>query len=201
MAEITAVSTVQPSTVYQYFSNKDEIVWAILSDVMTESSDAAKEKVDVPAPAAEKIAALLEFMADELVHNPGRVRFMAQFDAMYARKWNPEKLVKLETEINPDGFAPLGSFIRQGISDGSLRKDLDPDLTMHAVMNAVIGAQRRLASLGRKVELEYGKTIEEMFRETIRVVMLGLSSPKPAVAQKTRKTKKNVGRANRSTSR
>jgi len=43
-------------------------------------------------------------------------------------------------------------------------------------MNAVIGAQRRLASLGNKVEQEYGQPIERLFRETIRILVLGLAN-------------------------
>ena len=61
--------------------------------------------------------------------------------------------------------------------DGSLRCDLNPDPKMHAVVNAVIGAQRRLASLGNKIEQEYGKPIDRLFRETIRVILLGLRTP------------------------
>ena len=37
MAEITSASGVQPSTMYQYFSNKDDIVWAIVGELMLES--------------------------------------------------------------------------------------------------------------------------------------------------------------------
>jgi len=87
-------------------------------------------------------------------------------------------------------------LIRDGIADGSLRRDLDPDLTMHAVINAVIGAQRRLASLGDKVKKEYGKPIDLMFRETIRVLLFGLRAPetpaRPRRAQKsgTRRNRK-----------
>jgi hypothetical protein len=39
-----------------------------------------------------KITALLEFMADELSHRPAKVRFMAQFEALYARDWPVERL-------------------------------------------------------------------------------------------------------------
>ena len=105
------------------------------------------------------------------------MRFMAQFDAMYARDWPAERLITLESQINPEGFQVFTDLIREGIADGSLRRDLDPDLTMHAVINAVIGAQRRLASLGNKVEKEYGKPIDRLFRETIRVMLLGLRCP------------------------
>jgi len=174
MAEITSASGVQPSTMYQYFSNKDDIVWAILRESMQEMSGRAKQRLDRAPNAMARLTALLDFMADELATNPIKVRFMAQFDAMYARDWPAERLMTLESQINPEGFELFSQVIREGIADGSLRSDLDPDLTMHAVMNAVIGAQRRLASLGKKVELEYGKPVDRLFRETIRVLLLGL---------------------------
>jgi hypothetical protein len=47
-------------------------------------------------------------------------------------------------------------------------------------MNAVIAAQRRLASLGKKVELEYGQPIDRLFRETIRIIVLGLRATEPS---------------------
>jgi hypothetical protein len=82
----------------------------------------------------------------------------------------------LEAQINPRGFKYFSKLIREGIRDGSLRRDLNPEFTLHAVMNAVIGAQRRLASLGNKVEQEYGQPIERLFRETIRILVLGLAN-------------------------
>jgi hypothetical protein len=45
---------------------------------------------------------------------------------------------------------------------------------LHAVINAVIGAQRRLASLGNRVEKEYAQPIDLLFRKTVRIVLLGL---------------------------
>ena len=45
---------------------------------------------------------------------------------------------------------------------------------MHSVMNAVIGTQRRLASLGDRVEKEYGQPIGLLFRESVRIILLGL---------------------------
>ena len=70
MAEITSASGIQPSTMYQYFSNKDEIVWAILSESMRESSGRAKQICDAASNALARLTALLKFLADELVNNP-----------------------------------------------------------------------------------------------------------------------------------
>lgn len=199
MAEITAASGVQPSTVYQYFSNKDDIVWALLGESMEESRGLAEQRINAGPNALARLTALLGFMADELVNHPVKVRFMAQFDATYARDWPAERLLMLESQINPEGFQVFTNLIREGIADGSLRSDLDPDLTMHAVINAVIGAQRRLASLGNKVELEYGQPIDRMFRETIRVLLLGLRAPETP-AQHARKQKAGKGRTGKRSS-
>jgi AcrR family transcriptional regulator len=184
VADITSASGLRASTMYQYFANKDDIVWALVSDLFVEGATRAKENMEGATTALSKISALLDFIADELEKNPAKVRFMAQFDAMYARNWPAERLLTLEAQINPKGFGYFRKLIRDGISEGSLRADLDPDLTMQAVLNAVIGAQRRLASLGKKVEMEYGNPIDRLFRETIRVILLGLRATESQAAGK-----------------
>jgi AcrR family transcriptional regulator len=197
MADITAASGLRASTLYQYFSNKDDIVWAMLSEVLEESARRAKEKMEGATTGLSMITALLDFIADELSNHPAKVRFMAQFDAMYARYWPAERLLTVEAQINPRGFRYFSKLVRLGVADGSLRPDLDPDLTMHAVINAVIGAQRRLASLGNKVELEYGQRVDRLFRETIRVILLGLRSTDTPVASepsKRPKARKSTGK-------
>ncbi len=174
MAEIIAASGLRASTIYQYFSNKDDLVWAILEEVLADLAERAKAATADAKTALDRIMALLDLMADDLTRNPAKVRFLAQFDAMYARHWPVERLLTLEAEISPEGFQQFATLIREGIADGSLRADLDPELTLHAVVNAVAGAQRRLASLGSRIELEYGQPIDRLFRETTRVILLGL---------------------------
>jgi hypothetical protein len=106
---------------------------------------------------------------------------------MYARHWPAERLISLESQINPQGFRIFADLIRDGIADGSLRHDLDPELTLHAVINTVVGAQRRLASLGDKVEQEYGQPVDRLFRETVRILLLGLRAPEALPRRKPRK--------------
>jgi AcrR family transcriptional regulator len=174
MTEIISASELRPSTIYQYFSGKDDIVWAILEVVLADFSARAKIAIDREKTALARITALLELMADDLTRKQAKVRFLAQFDAMYARDWPAERLLTLEAQINPEGFEHFSRLILEGITDGSLRADLNPELTLHAVINAVVGAQRRLASLGGRVELEYGQPVDSLFRETIRLLLLGL---------------------------
>jgi AcrR family transcriptional regulator len=178
MADIVTAAGIRASTLYEYFSNKDEIVWTLVEQAMLQSSARILEATKAPAgPALARITALLEAFGDELVDHPQRVRLMAQFDAMYARDWSAERLLALEDRLFPGRFDPLSNLIREGIADGSLRPDLNPGLTMHSLLNAVVGAQRRLASLGNRVEQEYGQPIGVLFRETVRILLLGLRAP------------------------
>jgi len=178
IADIVAAAGIRASTFYEYFSNKDEIVWALVEEAMLQSSARVLGATKTATgPALARITALLEAFGDELVDHPQGVRLLAQFDAMYARDWSADRLLALEDRLFPGRFEPLSNLIREGIADGSLRSDLDPDLTLHSVLNAVVGAQRRLASLGNRVEQEYGQPIEALFRETVRILLLGLRAP------------------------
>ena len=187
MAELTAASGVQPSTLYQYFSSKDDIVWALLDAHIHHTGDLAQAALRDQPNALARITALFEVLAVELESNSAGVRFLAQFDALYARDWPVERLLSLESRIHPNPLNAFTAMVREGIADGSLRSDLNPSLTMHAVINAVIAAQRRLASLGTKVEQEYGQPIHRLFRETIRILLQGLRNPEPTKPKSRKK--------------
>jgi AcrR family transcriptional regulator len=191
MAEIIAVTGLRASTLYEYFSNKDDIVWAVLSQTLQHSADSIQQTINSATTGLAKITILLDHMADQLANHQANVRFMAQFDAMYARDWPVERLLTLEGQLNQQGFQVFESLIREGIADGSLRPDLHPELTLHAVFNAVVGAQRRLASLGTKVETEYGQPVSRLFQEMTRIVLLGLAAPaKPRKSPSKKPAKK-----------
>ncbi len=66
MAEIIAASGLRASTMYQYFSNKDDIVWAILEEVLANLAERAKAATANAKTALDRITALLDLMADDL---------------------------------------------------------------------------------------------------------------------------------------
>ena len=179
MADIIAASGLMRSTIYQYFSNKDEIIWALVQQIL-EHSNVIRQQIleDPPGSALATIAAIFTHLGNELVANPARVRFMAQFDALYARDWSADQLLALEAHVLPQALArTLAALGRAGIADGSLHPDLDPTLVLHSALNAAIALQRRLASLGERVEQEYGQPVDRLFAEACRVILRGLQAP------------------------
>jgi TetR/AcrR family transcriptional regulator, cholesterol catabolism regulator len=67
-------------------------------------------------------------------------------------------------------------LVREGIDDGSLRADLDADTALHAVITTIIASQRRLAALGDRIEKEFGRPIEALMNESIRIILQGLQA-------------------------
>ena len=191
MAEITAASGVQPSTMYQYFSNKDEIVWAIVERLDAGSSRARQAGIDERAPTRwpESPRCSNSWPMSWRTTRSRSASWRSSTPCTRATG-RPNGFSRWNRKSTREGFQFFTDLIREGIADGSLRPDLDPDLTMHAVINAVIGAQRRLASLGNKVELEYGQPIDRLFRETIRMILLGLRAPETPAARHPRKARK-----------
>jgi TetR/AcrR family transcriptional regulator, cholesterol catabolism regulator len=178
MADIIAASGLMRSTIYQYFSNKDEMIWALVQEILEHSNAVWQQILEYPPGSAlATIAAIFTHLGNELMANPAQVRFMAQFDALYARDWSAEQLLTLEAHVFPEALAPtLAALGRAGIADGSLHPDLDPALGLHSVINAAIALQRRLASLGERVEQEYGQPIDRLFAEACRVILRGLQA-------------------------
>lgn len=178
MAEIVNATGVRPSTVYEYFTNKDAIVGALIEECLVQSSEYLRTRFErAEGPALAKITAIFDALGDELVSHPERVRFHAQFDAMYARDWTAEMLLAIEERAMPHWSESFADPIREGIKDGSLCSDLDPDLTMGSIINAALATQRRFAALGTRVEKEYGKSSLLLFREASRLILLGLRNP------------------------
>ncbi len=60
-----------------------------------------------------------------------------------------ERLLRQEAQSGPGGFQHFGRLIREGIADGSFRADLEPELTLHAVMNAVVGGAATASVAGK----------------------------------------------------
>lgn len=172
MADIASASGLTRSTIYNYYPTKDEIAWAVFQELFEQTCGRWRLCGD----GYTRIAQLLSFLGDELIERPDDVCFLAQFDHRYASAWSPERMIALERQILPGGMDGLVGLVREGIADGSLRPDLDPELTMQAILNAVVALQRRLAYLRGRIEAEYGQRADAMFHEACRIILQGIKA-------------------------
>lgn len=177
ITEIATEAGLTRVTLYQYFANKEEIAWALARSIFEQMRQGGLEQYVLDASTGyEAIKRLFTSLTDEFLRDLDQISFLAQFDYLYARDWPAERMIELEALVFPEMQHIFADLVRRGITDGSLRPDLDPDVTLSALINALIATQRRLAFLGRKVEAEYGQSIERMIREICRIFLLGLQA-------------------------
>jgi AcrR family transcriptional regulator len=170
MGEIADAARLARKTLYQYFSNKQEIAFAIFQkmvDWQVLSSDL------IPLPPGngfQRTEAFVMGLISMLETYPEQIRFMVEFDTLYARGGDPAKVRQFYVQ----GAEVLVPIIRQGVADGSISPDVDPDFAAAAIFNLLSGMNSRFALLGNQISEEYGRPVMELYRGICRIFLRGI---------------------------
>jgi len=159
-------------TLYQYFPNKQEIAFAIFQKMVDDQREIDNPQLIPQGNGFQRF----EYMAMEMVRlletAPEHIRFMVEFNTLYAREGNPVRVRGLYSE----GVDRLIPIIQQGIMDGSIRPDLEPDFIAAALLNLVAGMNSRFALLGSQVNQEYGQSVMDLYRGICRIFLRGIQN-------------------------
>ena len=117
---------------------------------------------------------VFEFYLRSLVPIPRGGQISCRIYYLYAKKWPSSHVLEvLEQTVGEDKGLIL-KCIRQGIDDGSLRPDLNPDLTMAAIHNLNSSLLGRLEQMGGKLQEEFGIGADVIFSEIYRLFINGI---------------------------
>ena len=174
-ADIAAAARLTRATLYRYFSSKEQIAQEIFKTVTKGWRDRNERGVwDFQGTGYERLEKFITFFFDYLFQNPREASFVAELNYLYAKAWSPEQFAETMLEnLREDRQFVLAS-IQQGIADGSLRGDMDPELMLAVFFNFVSGTISRLGEMGDKVEREFGQSTQTIFAQICRVFLDGL---------------------------
>jgi AcrR family transcriptional regulator len=182
IADIASASRLTRATIYKYFDNRKEIAFEIFKTVISNWRDiAAAQVLSNQGTGFQRIEKFLTSFCDYLMTYPRETRFIAEFNYLYAREW-PARQVLHALESLEDVRRIIVEYLRQGIKDGSLKSDLNPELTMAAIFNLNSSLVGRLGEMGKKLQDEYDLTAEQIFAEIYRIFINGIKAH-PEVAQ------------------
>ena len=178
LSDIAREARMTRNTLYEYFPNKQEVAWAIFKKI---SGDRAARSAG-PLQQAEgsgfqHIQHLMLQMVEALETHPEHLRFIVEFNTLYAREGNPARVREIVEQAMGQGLGLLTEMIRQGIRDGSIRPDVDPNLLSAAILNLLSGMNSRFALLGDLIQEEYGQPVMAMYREICRAFLRGIQTP------------------------
>jgi len=176
LASIASKARISRVTLYEYFPNKLEIAWAVFQKIIEEINQIVAEKIDQPAGSGYgKIEQYLQFWVDNQEPLADRLRYIALFNYLYAREGGSNRMRGTLEQSNP-GYDGPAEWIRAGIADGSVRADLDPDLTSAAIHNMVAALTSRFSLLGANVSEEYRYAPTDLFQVICRNFLCGIRS-------------------------
>lgn len=177
LGEIAAEVGVTRATIYQYFANQTDIAWAILEASFEEIREDVARELYAGETGYQQIEAFLTYFLQALTSSPVQIRFLAQFDVMYASSQEVERLLSLVKRTLGSAVEPIAEAVQRGMADGSLRSDLDPTLAAAAVVNMAIAMVVRLEAHRKSITIEYGHTPEEIFTQASQLLLRGMSPP------------------------
>jgi AcrR family transcriptional regulator len=173
LSEIAREARMTRATLYEYFPNKQEAAWAIFQKIMEVIY--VTHATDLSGPQGngfQRIENFMQMLVNLLETHPEHLRFIVEFNTLYAREGNPARV----RQGWAGGHDLLVQIIREGMEDGSLRPDLNPDLLTAALLNLVAGMNSRFALLGELVHEEYGQSVKDIYQEICRAFLRGIQS-------------------------
>ncbi len=172
MGAIANEARLARKTVYQYFPNKLEIAFAIFQKLVADRYTHYDPSQIPPGNGFQRLEYMVAGMVNMLETSPEHTRFFVEFNTLYAREGDPARV----RQTYSGGNEVIMPIIQQGIADGSIRPDLEPDFIAAALLNLVSGMNSRFALLGNQVNEEYGQPVMELYRGICRIFLRGIQS-------------------------
>jgi len=151
-------------TIYEIFSDKDELLMAVLTRMAQQQKDLVKRVLDESKNSIEAIFRMLEITRDNF-------QYMSPAFQVDLKKYHHDVLMKNSERIEMPDYRNHYQIIEKGIQEGFFRKEINSDLV-----------NRCLYNLGRSVFDNDQYPFEQFSRrEVIRNIFInylrGLSTP------------------------
>jgi len=176
MVSIAKAARMAPITLYEYFPNKEAVAWAIFQKLIEGSKAPLMEPLPAEATGYQRLEFLTMQMVNQFETHPESARFLVEFNMLYARESSLLHLLKTYQQGRLGAGNPFTDAIRQGIADGSIQPDVDPDLLTSALMNFLNAVNSRFALLGDLIGEEYGQPTRTIYQEICRTFLRGIQS-------------------------
>ena len=172
LSDIARAARMTRNTLYEYFPNKQEVAWAIFQKIVADGQGFSADWLLREGTGYQRIEHFMMGMVSLLNVHPEHLRFIVEFNTLYAREGNPTRVRQMWS----GGHQMLADMYRQGIADGSLRPGLNPDLLSAAMANLINAVNSRFALLGELIHEEYGYPVMDIYQEICRAFLRGIQN-------------------------
>ncbi|WP_019536975.1 TetR/AcrR family transcriptional regulator [Paenibacillus ginsengihumi] len=157
-------------TLYSHYSSIHDIIFDIQISILTKLSESRVQRMEPGQSGADKLRQYLQNYLDFFKENKDYIRFTAIFDHAYSSDYpSPELQLKYSQFISNLKKSSVHTIV-EGIRDGSLRADSDPELLAETVTQTMLGLMQRLATR-KKVVPEPGCEDIDMLERYVQLIV------------------------------
>ncbi|QJD86835.1 TetR/AcrR family transcriptional regulator [Cohnella herbarum] len=170
MKDIASAVNINRRTLYRYFPTKDELAFEIEIIVMKQLQDYFTLDIgDITNKTGfEKVTAY--FFQVDLDKVKEQIKLTAEFDRYFQGNYpNPDLEQSFIEALNPNQD-PLFHYIRDGVTDGSIRNDMTVEELYHFISHSFIALFQRLILRENHLKYEYCDNID--FNKAFRNIIL-----------------------------
>ncbi|WP_409340599.1 TetR/AcrR family transcriptional regulator [Paenibacillus sp. MBLB4367] len=156
LKDIVEFCGISKVTLYKYFRSLDDIIFEVQINILR----AFWQDVNLLSPkgnnAFEKVRHLLVHMISASEQHANYVRFIAMFDAFYRENYANAELEERYISFLRSGTHPFYALLDEGISDRSIRSDIDIHILTFTLSNVVNATLQRMIVRGKVLHLDQG---------------------------------------------
>ena len=173
MADIASVAQVTRATLYKYFPSKEEVAWTVFERYCECIVESARLFDTRHLNGAQRVEHIMRSWQQTFFESPQMALYFAQFDVLYSRQGSAERMNSFKWHLH-NGEEPIVTALRDGIADGSVRCDIDVELTGVTIHSLMMGLNRRLAVAQPTFVAEFGQTLPAVYDTAITTIMQGI---------------------------
>ncbi len=174
MDEIAEEAELSKGTLYLYFQSKEILALSIIKETSDILNGILKAAAATEKPGIERIADITEALTDFFKSNRDEFRFLKYMDTLTASLGTGNDILKEWKSGIEDLIRVVLDIVVDGMQDGSIREDIEPDKAAFIYSNMVISLLVRLAShqgiILMNQSLSEDDIIETMFRMILKML-------------------------------
>ena len=179
MIDIAEESELSRATLYRYYKNKDDLVFAVELRIFSMLLDHLASVFQSADSGLEKINALLTQFIQLYDTYPNHFRFTLAFDIYFSRGYPSREMAKQYLDLLRKNNFYLKEAIIQGIKEGAIRADIDPAKIASMLGNTFFSFAQRISLRGDILEKEQDQNQRELLILLSEMMLYSLTNPQP----------------------
>ena len=164
-------------TLYRYFKTKEELAFEIEIMVFEELYKFQNEIYEtLEGNGLEKIDLYFNGLASYVEENSSVIRYSGEFDYYFRGEYPYLELTNRFKNMISSNDHLLEQLIKDGVEDGSIRKDIDPVLTGLTINNVLLSLSQRVLFREKHLDEEQGVASREMIRHQFKLFLFSLEN-------------------------